>query len=292
MTRTRFDRKVAVSQSLWRQTDEVGVLGLLPSLQVEGLCVQAERICPGYADRSGGTAAFERFGNLLSGLNLQPVALQSIIPAGHTGRIFAGKERQKELTEAFRYAAQACGALGAPVMTFASPGLRNGAFMARPQDVDIASEFFDGVAAICAEHGVRLMMEPCPQDYGCDFGRDMTEVSALLSRLSNASHTGIHLNTSCLLLEEGMMRASLAAHGCSAHHMDVCDPFSKLASDRFEAGHRGISEVLERLRGIGHGPRWLCAAGRPADLSSSSPAIARVMTAVSYLRRLYLPGGV
>ena len=188
--------------------------------------------------------------------------MQSPVGPDSNGRIFSGKERQKELHEELKLAGEVALEVGARTVVFSSPGLRNGTFLENPTHFDEATDFLLGLSEIGKHLGIRYMVEPCPEAYGCDFGRDLREVATLLSSVGMSDGLGLHLNTASLMLEEEMMKASLFAHGGSSYHIDVSDPFYRPMGEDSLTVHQRIASVLGRLREMGHGPRWITVSGK------------------------------
>jgi sugar phosphate isomerase/epimerase len=280
-SRAPFKPSLSVSQELWKPEEEISALASLSSLGIKGIVLSAQR------SRLDSRPAFNK--ELLDGFGLQVIALGSIVPSDTQGRIFAGKERKNVLLAQLTEAADLAGTVGATVLTLDAPELRNGAFSDSEEDLETAVGFFDDLSLIAKSRGVRFSIATCPQDYGCDFGRSLSELSGVLAEVEDCAGLGIHLATSSLLLEEGMIKAAIAAHGASCHHVDIADPFMRPMGSEHIEDHASVAEALGRLREIGHGPRWLTVSGkRPVSEESGAlvPYLARLIDQVStiYLR--------
>lgn len=280
--------RLAMSHGLWGKDEDDAALAQLCTMGVEGLVVSPENVIGGLSDLSGSLKMFSSYSAHLGEFGLTPVSLQSIIPVEEKGRIFGPKGKQKTLLERIDKAAEAAVRLGVSTMTFSAPALRNEAFADCPEDFENGVEFFSKVSKIGAEHSIRVMVEPCPQDYGCDFGRTLAEVSRVLSEVKEPAGLGIHLNTGAMLLEEGMPKVSVAAHGAGAHHIDVVDPFERTLSGGYASGHQAISTALGRLRSLGHGPRWIVVSGRRPRSVAAGGLSSFMRDAVIPVRAYYL----
>lgn len=287
--RTMIKPRLAVSQNLWRSEEGLGALGALSAMDVEGLVISPSKIWEGFDREERAMSRFKSFAALLDGMGIEAIAMEGIIPVSCKGRIFGKKEIQTELLNSIRHACEIANTMKVETLTFNQPDLRHGSFCKEEEDFDAGVAFFADVSDIASEHSVRVVIEPCPQEYGCDFGCSLMEVSELLSYIDDPKGLGIHLNTSSLLLEEGMLKASVAAHGGTSHHVDVCDPFYRPLCDEDNSSHEPISAALSRLRGIGHGPSWVVVSGkRPRDIAGGA-IVPRILEAVSCVRSIYLP---
>tara|TARA_Y100000815_G_scaffold275578_1_gene314824 strand:- start:454 stop:1320 length:867 start_codon:yes stop_codon:yes gene_type:complete len=278
--RTPFEPKIAVSQRLWRPEEEILSLSSLSSLGVKGIVLSAER------NTLDVRPAFNR--DVLAGFGLSPVALEAILPSNTEGRIFGGKEKKKILMGQLSDAAKLAASMKIEVLTFDAPELRNGAFSDSEADLDTAISFFSDLANLAKDHGVTFSVATCPQDYGCDFGRSLSELSGVLAEVEDSRGLSIHLATSSLLLEEGMIKAAIAAHGASCHHVDIADPFMRPMNESFMGEHESVAEALGRLREIGHGPRWLTVSGKRPGSMETEALIACLARLIDRVRLTYL----
>jgi len=144
-----------------------------------------------------------------------------------------------------------CADLGARSLVFGSPKNRRIGTMPREQALDIAVDFFGGLAGVAHAHGTTVVLEANPEAYGGDFITRTDEALAIVRRVD---HPGLrlHLDTGCATLageEAGaVVRSGLGLIG----HFHVSEP--GLAA--IGAGGAPHADFAAALQAVGY-DRWL-----------------------------------
>ena len=177
------------------------------------------------------------------------------------------------LIDHLRRVADLVAALGAGVLVFGSPRIRDPGDRSADAAFAAARDVFGRVGAICAERDLCLCIEPNPAAYGCRFVQTSAEARALIDAVGSPGF-GLHLDAAgCHLAGEDPAAAVRASAGGIAH-MHASEP--QLGD--FDAPVVDHAAVGAALREVGY-DRWLSVEMRPQPVPAIDAALTHVRAA-------------
>ncbi len=266
--------RLAVSNLAWPTAQDAAAFARLAALGVAGVEVAPTRLAPWEALEAGMLAAWRA---RLADAGLAVSSLQAIL---------FGRAEPQLLGDATAFAALAAhvarvsdiaAALGAGVMVFGSPRNRLRGTLAEDAAWALAQERLHHLAALAANAGVVLGIEPVPPIYGADFLTGWREV---LRMVQQVDHPGVrvHLDTGCVALNGDAIAEAVAASAGWLAHFHAAQP--QLGG--FDPPAANHAEAAAALHAAGYAG-WLAIEMRePAEAP-----LAAVETAVRAVRQIY-----
>ena len=180
--------RLAASNIAWPTTHDDEAAQILRAAGVTGV-----EIAPtAYFDEPQGASEAEirAIGQQWRDRGFSIVSLQALLYGCHGAAILEGDVPRDLARARLEAMIRIAASWGAHNLVFGSPKARQRGDMEEEQALDIACEFFQGVAAYAHEHGTCLALEANPPAYQCDF---ITHVSEALHLVRAVDSPGFRL---------------------------------------------------------------------------------------------------
>lgn len=271
--------KIAISNIAWREDEEAAVAELMQRSRVRGVEIAPGKMGPKPAEMS--VADIQRYRAFWNERDIQVVALQALLFGTEGLHVFQSGASRRDLLAYLTRIVSLGAILGAETLVFGSPKNRLvGALDARAIDA-IAVPFFRAAAAIAADHGVRLCLEPIPPASGADWITTAREAQAFLKRVDHPG-LGLHLDAGALHVQaEGA--DEIRSAGSAIRHFHASQPGLVPLAPGGPVPHEDYAATL---REIGY-PRWVSIEMR--DLPGRSSSLSTVETALRFASSVYGP---
>lgn len=148
-------------------------------------------------------------------------AMQALFFGGPTCSLFAGVAARRELADHLVLIAEVAATLDAPLLVFGSPRNRARGDLPHEEAMKVAAEFFFDAAERIQAYGARIVIEPIPAAYGCDF----LNTAAEALRLAQATDEliGMHLDSGCMTLAGEAVDEAIANAASRLCHFHVSE---------------------------------------------------------------------
>lgn len=206
---------------------------------------------------------------------LEIVSAQSLLYGHPELEIFGSAENR---TQTFDYMAKiirVCGKLGAKALVFGSPKNRLTHDLPETQVMQIAVDFFRGLAGVAEAAHTCLCVEPNPPQYGCDFIRTGAEGVELVRQVDHPGFR-LHLDAAAMTLNGEHYAQTIEASFPWLHHFHVSDPFLGLVG----AGETKHTEIATVLRSLGY-QGWVSIEMKNGLMTPNTEAIKQALEVVT-----------
>lgn len=270
--------RLCVSQLGWQNPFDRNVLELLRDEGVQALEVTPSKLIDGWQDATSDRAtAFAA--DMRAGYGLEVSAFQAIFYGVDGIHVFYPYEARLKLCDHTERVARFAAAMGARVLVFGAPRLRDPGDLSDDDALNHAVPVFRELARICHAQGVTLGIEANPADYGCRFITHAAQAAALVERVE---HPGlrIHLDTGGMILNREDVPNFMARWGRFVCHVHISEPHLADFSPPSPA-HQQIATALANYGYRGDVSIELLA--RPEDQDPCQ----KIKTAIDAVRRIY-----
>jgi D-psicose/D-tagatose/L-ribulose 3-epimerase len=257
--------KFACSNLAWPREQEPQALQLLRRHGVTGVEIAPTRIWPVLQDATV-RAAREEAARLADGGFTVP-AMQALL-YGEPGASLFNEEGRPAFIRRLTQIASLAGALGSRVAVLGAPGARDPGEREPLQAREDAASVLRGLAAIFADQGAVLCIEPVPTLYGCRFVNTARQALDLVRAIDHPGF-GLHLDAAALHmaseslpelwpeLGEGLQHFHLSEPGLGNFHEPKAPHSANLRwlSDHSYEGYVSV-EMLEPAETLSNAGPW------------------------------------
>ncbi len=249
---------LAVSNIAWPHADDERMAAQLSRYGVRGLEIAPTKIWQDpLAATPGQVTACRRS---WEGRGIAIVAAQALLFGRPDLTLFESPAARAATAAYLDAIIRLCADLGATRLVFGSPKNRRIGTMPPAQALDIAVDFFGGLAEVAHACGAAIVLEANPETYGGDF---ITRTADSLAIVRRVHHPGLrlHLDTGCATLAGEEADAVVRAGPDVVGHFHVSEP-GLAAIGTGGADHAAFATAL---RAVGYSG-WLSIEMRePAD---------------------------
>jgi sugar phosphate isomerase/epimerase len=247
---------LGVSSIGWEPDEDLQVSEVLSSFGISNIDLTPSKYFAWSADNALALAAERR--EFWESQNFRIRGVQSLLFGTPKWNILNEKD-WKNLYQHFEAVFSVTEALGARFMVFGSPANRRLEGLRKEEALDMAEEFFVGLAKLMEGRDLELTIEANPERYGCDFITSTFESSALVTRIGSPNISSqLDLGT-CLINSEDLRELHLIAENLSYVHLSALDlkPLhlepNKLVRDYLLAPFAGNEFTIEQKSLLGAG---------------------------------------
>ena len=268
--------KLAISNIAWDSAEEREVFNILRSGGVTGIEVAPTKLWPDWMGATEQSA--RRWRDRFTDQGFEIPALQSILFSVDGISIFGDATGRTALVEHVGRVAALGAGLGARVLVFGSPKLRDPGSLEPEQAWMAALEVFAGMAAACDRAGVVLGLEANPEAYGCRFATSLADCVKLVRDVGHPG-LGLHLDTGQIAMAEAYPDGAMITRLPPLVHAHASQPWLG-TFDKPADVHRGISLSLAAAQYEG----WLSIEMR----RQVDDPVGAILNAVNYVKLTYL----
>lgn len=237
--------RLCVSQLGWQDPYNPGILSLLRAHDVQALEVTPSKICPDWPLMAHAADHGRVFADLMQrdhGFSIS--AFQAIYYGVDGLHVFDPYEARLALCDHTERVARLAAAMGARVLVFGAPRLRDPGGRDPEDAMTHAVPVFRSLARVCHENGVVLGIEANPAAYGCRF---ITHAEDAVTLVERVEHPGlrVHLDTGGMIMNGEDIPAFIARHGHLICHVHISEPHLADFDQPF-SGHANIARALSR----------------------------------------------
>ena len=264
---------LAISNILWPASLDDQAHAAAKAAGADGIEVAPTHIAPWAALTPATLRAFRQ---KLSDLGLVIPSLQAILFDRPEAKLLADTAAYKifadHIAQVVSYAAE----LGAIKMVLGAPKNRRRENLSVPDAMQLAAERLRPLAERVHNHGVALVLEPVPTDYGADFIHSAAEAAALVRRID---HPGLrlHLDTGALLIMQEDPASLVAQHADILAHVHISRPALAAVTEALPLDHT-LAAALAQARYTG----WIS-----IEISAKDNALECLTQAIAVTRATY-----
>jgi D-psicose/D-tagatose/L-ribulose 3-epimerase len=214
--------RTAVSNIAWTAEEDDEVIDLLVRRGVDAVEIAPTRLWPD--PDSVDTREAVSVAARLADKGLEVAAFQSLLFGVPDADLFATDDARARIEARLRTVIRLAGAMGARSLVYGSPATRRPpAGTSDVEAMDRAVSFFAPLAALAADHGVVVCIEPNPPQYGCAFVTTAADGAALAEAVDSPGF-GLHLDAAAMVMVGDDGPASIHAHAAWIQHFHASAP--------------------------------------------------------------------
>ncbi len=181
--------KLAISNIAWPLENESEAAELMLKYGFGGVEIAPTKMWPSPQDATN--EQIDAYRKEWNDRGLEVVATQALLYGRPDLTIFDDNETRTNTLNYLAMIIRLSARLGAKALVFGSPKNRLRKDMALPDALSIAQKFFSSLGDIAVEHGVRIVIEANPTQYGADF---LTKAEESTRFVADLNHPGIGLH--------------------------------------------------------------------------------------------------
>jgi len=213
-------RRFAYSNIAWDVHDDPDILALLRANGITGIEVAPTKVWPEWEAITLPAAVAYR--EKLREQGFEIPALQALLFGRPQARLF-DERGEAELLKHLAHVAAIAGALGAKAAVFGAPRQRDRKELGAHQALEQAVPVLRRAAALFADQGSCLCIEPNPRQYGCNFICTGAEGAELVRAVDHEGFK-LHLDAAELYLENEELAALLPSVAADLRHFHISEP--------------------------------------------------------------------
>ena len=233
--------KLCISNIAWSAPEDSQVYEIMKRFGVSGLETAPTRLFPDSPyDRPADD--IEKAKKDILSYGLTPVAMQSLHFGAGGMAMFEGAESRKALLDYTKKAVLFAENLGAKILVFGSPKLRN--INDIDKEYDIALDFFRELGEYAAANGRCVCIEANPKEYNTNFINTTADAHKLVCDVGSAGFS-LHVDTSTMIING----ENLGIIGCIADkikHVHISTPFLNGIDRAHDDFYRSFAEILKQ----------------------------------------------
>ncbi len=265
--------KFSVSNIAWPSRLDAEVATLLSAHGVSAI-----EAAPGKINADPAKITFSeasRFQRFWADRGIGVAALQALFFGGPTCSLFSGETARNDLWNHLVLIGEVAATLDAPVLVFGSPRNRAKGDLRPDEALRIAADFFVEAADRVKPFGVKIVIEPIPKEYGCDFLNTSAEALQLVA--ATEDRVGMHLDTGCMMLAGEVADEAIAGSAARLCHFHVSEEHL-LPIGAGSVEHEAYAKAL-----IAHGYDKTLS----IEMRETSTPLASLEQALTHVRRVY-----
>ncbi|MDB5160578.1 MAG: sugar or sugar nucleotide oxidoreductase [Candidatus Saccharibacteria bacterium] len=269
--------KLAVSNIAWTKEEEPQIAGLLQSLGVKYIEIAPTKTWDEPTEATD--SEIEQYKAWWGNYGIEIVAFQSMLFSHPDYTLFESDSERQKTQDYLESFTELAGKVGAKRMVFGSPRNRQRNDMPNDEAINIAEDFFTGIANVAAVNDVVFCVEPNAPQYNCDFITNAAQGIELVKRV-NSPGFGLHLDIACMTLAEDDITASINDGKEYLKHFHISTPMLGPVSEGDGVQH---SVAAAALKDVGY-DGYVSIEMRPGDEGTN---LDRVKTAVQFAQKTY-----
>jgi sugar phosphate isomerase/epimerase len=234
--------KLAVSNIAWQDAEQPAVFELLRYSGVSGIEVAPTRLWPDWQGADAVTAEVVR--DKFAQIGFEIPALQAILFGKPELKLFSDDESQQQLIDHLSLTIVLARSLGARVLVFGSPRNRQRGELSMQEAMSQAEGFFRKIGHLAEQAGVKVCIEPNPQDYHCNFITRWNEAAELVRCVDHPGF-GLHLDSGCIHMAGDDAAEAIKTTIDLINHFHISEPkLSGFSSPQID--HLRIGQALAK----------------------------------------------
>ena len=233
--------KLCISNIAWSAPEDAPVYKLMKSYGVDGLEIAPTRLFPDAPyDQSADDIAKAKDDILSYGLT--PIAMQSLHFGADGMAMFEGDKSRKALLEYTKKAVLFAENLGARILVFGSPKLRN--INDIDKEYNIALDFFCELGEYAAGHGRCVCIEANPVEYNTNFINTTAAAYKLVCDAASSGF-GLHVDTSTMIIN-GEDMGIIGRIADKIKHVHISTPYLNGIDRAHDDFYKSFAQVLKQ----------------------------------------------
>ena len=233
--------KLCISNIAWSAPEDSQVYAIMKRFGVSGLETAPTRLFPDSPyDKSSDD--IEKAKKDIISYGLTPVAMQSLHFGAGSMAMFEGAESRKALLDYTKKAVLFAENLGAKILVFGSPKLRN--INDIDKEYDIALDFFRELGEYAAAHGRCVCIEANPKEYNTNFINTTADAHKLVRDVGSAGFS-LHVDTSTMIIN-GEDLGIIGRIVDEIKHVHISTPYLNGIDRAHDDFYRSFAEILKQ----------------------------------------------
>jgi len=191
-------------------------------------------------------AVCEKEAGLLENFGLKVSSLQAIFFQKLDCQLLGDTTRYESFCNHIRFIGDICSIMGARVAVFGAPLSRIRGNYTRDQAIELGEKRLRKVGQILSATGTILGIEPVPTIYKCDFLTSYHDVIEIVKRV-DSPNIRLHLDTGCVLLDGGDIKAAIKDGNEYLCHFHVAEPNLANFSMPNTPSHMNAAQALQSI---------------------------------------------
>ena len=235
--------RLSISNIAWQADEDATVANMLAKYDINAIDVAPAKYFSDVAKATSQQISEVRLYWLDRGINI--VGMQSLLFGTQGLNLFDTPTVRQQMLTHLAHVCRIANGLGARFLVFGSPKNRDRGDLTDHQTKDIASEFFNRLGDIAADHGSVICLEPNPTMYGANFLTDTTSTAAFVRDLDHKS-VRMQLDIGALTINGENPLEMLADHSDLVAHIHASEPDLKELGS-CETSHAPIAEAVRNF---------------------------------------------
>ena len=265
--------KLGVSNLAWPIEATEAAFSSLRSLGVKGLEVAPTRVADWDAITS---TVLTDYRSRVEAAGLCVCSLQAIFFGRPEAQLLGNANGFSKMADHVKRVSEIGHSLGAEVAVFGAPRNRLKGSLSWDDAKRLAADRLRELGSICRPAGLRLVLEPVPEQYGADFMTHATEMRDVVALCGHES-VGAHLDTACVTLAGDGIVDEIGHTLPSLHHFHAAEPDIG-PFDNPICHHEASAAALRD----GEYDRWIV-----LEMREQGSGLLAVETAVKFISSLY-----